>query len=79
MRETEKENRETERQGVGGTEEERDFSLFYSIRRVILALEIAAVIKMEYSYGVHHHLLLGSMCVRVFEREREMLRIVPLS
>ena len=46
---------------------------------MILALEIAAVIKMEYSYGVHHHLLLGSMCVRVFEREREMLRIVPLS
>ncbi len=38
---------------------------------MILVLEIAAVIKMEYSHGVHHHLLLGSMCVRVFERERE--------
>ena len=41
---------------------------------MILALEIAAVIKMEYSHGVHHQLVLGSMCVRVFERERERER-----
>ncbi len=38
---------------------------------MIMILEIAAVSKMVYSHGVHHYLLVGSMCVRVFERERE--------